>query len=38
VFRAVPKKKDGLQRVSISTEVSNADIAAADNVWVPAGK
>jgi hypothetical protein len=37
-FRAVPKKKDGLQRVSISTEVSNADIAAANNVWVPAGK
>lgn len=37
VFRAVPGKKDGLQRVSVSTELPNADIAAADNVWVPAG-
>jgi hypothetical protein len=38
VFQAVPGKKDGLQRVSVSTEVANADLAAADNVWVPAGK
>jgi hypothetical protein len=38
VFQAVPQKKDGLQRVSVSTAVANADIAAADNVWVPAGK
>jgi hypothetical protein len=38
VFQAVPGKKDGLQRVNISTQVPNADIAAADNVWVPAGK
>jgi hypothetical protein len=38
VFQAVPGKKDGLQRVSVSTEVPNADLAAADNVWVPAGK
>jgi hypothetical protein len=38
VFQAVPGKKDGLQRISISTQVPNADIAAADNVWVPAGK
>jgi hypothetical protein len=38
VFKAVPGKKDGLQRVSVSTEVPNADLAAADNVWVPAGK
>jgi hypothetical protein len=38
VFQAVPKKKDGLQRVDITTEVANADIAAADNVWVPAAK
>jgi hypothetical protein len=37
VFRAVPGKKDGLQRVKISTEATNAEIAAADNVWVPAG-
>ena len=33
-FQAVPGKKDGLQRVDISTEVANADIASADNVWV----
>ncbi len=38
VFQAVPKKKEGLQRVNITTEVANADIAAADNVWVPAGE
>jgi hypothetical protein len=38
VFQAVPRKKDGLQMVNISTEVANADIASADNVWVPAGK
>jgi len=38
VFQAVPRKKEGLQRVSVSTEVAKADIAAADNVWVPAGK
>jgi hypothetical protein len=38
VFQAVPGKKDGLQRVNVSTEVPNADLAAADNVWVPAGK
>jgi hypothetical protein len=36
VFQAVPKKKDGLQRVGISTTAANVDIAAADNVWVPA--
>jgi hypothetical protein len=35
VFRAIPKKKAGLQRVRIVTEVANADIAAADNAWVP---
>jgi hypothetical protein len=38
VFQAVPGKKDSLQRVSISTQVPNADLAAAENVWVPAGK
>jgi len=36
VFQAVPKKKEGLQRVSVSTTAANADIASADNVWVPA--
>ncbi len=35
VFGAVPGKKAALQRVSISTDTANADIAAADNVWVP---
>jgi hypothetical protein len=35
VFQAVPGKKDGLQRVRISTTLTNVDIAAADNVWVP---
>jgi hypothetical protein len=36
VFQAAPKKKDGLQRVSVSTTAPNVDIGAADNVWVPA--
>ena len=36
VFQAVPKKKDGLQRVKLSTTAANVDIASADNVWVPA--
>jgi hypothetical protein len=35
VFQAVPGKKDGLQRVRISTTLANVEIAAADNVWVP---
>ena len=36
VFQAVPKKKEGLQRVKISTQAENADLAAANNVFVPA--
>ena len=36
VFQAVPKKKEGLQRVKIETELSNSEIQAPDNVWVPA--
>jgi hypothetical protein len=36
VFLATPKKSAGLQRVKILTEVSNSEIAAPDNVWVPA--
>jgi hypothetical protein len=36
VFEAVPKKKDGFQRVKIDTELSNSEIEAPDNVWVPA--
>jgi hypothetical protein len=38
VFQAYPQKKAGLQRVRITTDVENAEIAAADNVWVPAAK
>jgi len=38
VFQAIPKSKAGLQRVNVTTEVSNAEIAAPDNAWVPAGK
>jgi hypothetical protein len=38
VFLATPKKNAGLQRVRIQTEVSNSEIAAPDNVWVPAAK
>ena len=36
VFRAVPGKKEGLQRVKVATELANTDISSADNVWVPA--
>jgi hypothetical protein len=36
VFQATPKKKSGLQRVNISTEIADVEIAAADSVWVPA--
>jgi len=36
VFQAVPGKKEGLQRVRISSTIPNSEIAAADNVWVPA--
>ncbi|HTZ48208.1 MAG TPA: hypothetical protein VMH20_11485 [Verrucomicrobiae bacterium] len=35
VFRATPKKKPGLQRVNIETEVPKSEILAPDNVWVP---
>jgi hypothetical protein len=38
VFQAVPKKNDGLQRVNVSTQVPNVDLASADSVWVPSGK
>jgi hypothetical protein len=38
VFQPTPGKKAGLQRVNLTTEVSNSEIAAPDNVWVPAGK
>jgi hypothetical protein len=38
VFQIAPGKKDGLQRVDVSSTAANADIASADNVWVAAGK
>jgi hypothetical protein len=38
VFQAIPQRREGLQRVTISAKVANADIASANNVWVPAGK
>jgi len=38
VFQAIPKNKPGLQRVNVTTEVPNTEIAAPDNAWVPAGK
>jgi len=38
VFQATPKGKAGLQRLNVTTEVPNAEIAAPDNVWVPAAK
>jgi hypothetical protein len=38
VFQANPRKNAGLQRVSISSDQTNAEIAAADNVWVPAAE
>jgi hypothetical protein len=38
VFVARPDKKDGLQRVKLSTEVPRLEIDSADNVWVPAPK
>jgi hypothetical protein len=36
VFGAVPKNKAGLQRVNISTNAADFEIAAADSAWVPA--
>jgi hypothetical protein len=39
VFEAVPRKKGGFQRINIQTELSNSELEAPDNVWVPsAGK
>jgi hypothetical protein len=35
VFLGEPKQKGTLQRIKISTEKSNSEIAAPDNVWVP---
>jgi hypothetical protein len=38
VFLAIPGKKPDLQRVKLTTELANVEIAAPDNVWVAAGK
>ena len=38
VFSATPRKKAGLQRVNIQTELSNSEILAPNNVWVPAAE
>jgi hypothetical protein len=35
-FLAKPQKKAGLQKVKVRTEVPNAELVAADNVYVPA--
>jgi hypothetical protein len=35
VFLAVPRKKAGFQRVNVQTELSNSEILAPDNAWVP---
>jgi hypothetical protein len=36
VFDARPKNKAGLQRIKISSDAPGSEIAAPDNVWVPA--
>ena len=36
VFEVASRKKGGLQRVRISTDAKDVDIASSDNVWVPA--
>jgi len=38
VLQVTPRKKGELERVRIRTEVANADIASADDVWVRAEK
>jgi hypothetical protein len=35
IFQAMPQKKAGFQRVKVQTELSNSEILAPDNVWVP---
>jgi len=37
-FLAQPEKKAGMRRVRLATEVSNAELVAADSVYVPAGQ
>jgi len=38
VFQAVPRKKAGFQRVNVQTELSNSELFAPGNVWVPAAE
>lgn len=38
VFQAVPRNKAGFQRVNVQTELSNSELLAPDNVWIPAAK
>ena len=35
-FLAKPEKKSGMQRVKLSTELSNTELVGADQVYVPA--
>lgn len=37
-FEARPGKKEGLQPVSLSTEVAGVELISADSVWVPSAK
>jgi hypothetical protein len=36
LFQAVPRKSAGFQRINVQTELSNSELLAPDNVWVPA--
>ena len=36
VFQAVPRKNAGFQRINVQTELSNSELLAPNNVWVPA--
>jgi hypothetical protein len=38
VFHITPRRNEGLQRVNISTDLPDFEIAAANNVWVPAAR
>jgi hypothetical protein len=37
-FEARPGKKNGLQRIKLSTEVAGVELISADNVWVPGAR
>jgi hypothetical protein len=38
VFQALPRNKAGFQRVNVQTELSNSELLAPDNAWIPAAK